>query len=251
MERERLRFTLGSFEKFPKFQRSKIKANAFYCRMSAALTDRYGKDKRFLEIMQSVIEKSRNEKKIRRFWEFFILLRSVRALDGWPVGMRPLHREKPAVSRSAESRKDENEERHSVAADGRLPAGDGLRVRGAQGPCGACVPFGVPARRSGPRGRACVLRLRTPFDRGRTLYLPELRRRRTPYSLHGHRPASRTRRRVPVSGPCSFPAQKGRRTASAFRAGGRASSRGLPRPSRIGLKLPSGPMPRAPVRNQF
>ena len=72
MERERLRFTLGSFEKFPKFQRSKIKANAFYCRMSAALTDRYGKDKRFLEIMQSVIEKSRNEKKIRRFWEFFL-----------------------------------------------------------------------------------------------------------------------------------------------------------------------------------
>ena len=87
MERERLRFTLCGFFESVEVSISKIKANAFYCRMSAALTDRYGKDKRFLEIMQSVIEKSRNEKKIRRFREFFILLRSVRALDGWPAGM--------------------------------------------------------------------------------------------------------------------------------------------------------------------
>ena len=71
MERERLRFTLCGFFESVEVSISKIKANAFYCRMSAALTDRYGKDKRFLEIMQFIIGKSRNEKKIRRFLGIF------------------------------------------------------------------------------------------------------------------------------------------------------------------------------------
>lgn len=99
------------------------------------------------------------------------------------------------------------------------------------------MSFGMPARHARRRGRAFVLRLRTPFDRHRTLSLFVRRERRTPYPLHGHRPASRHHCGVSVSRTGSRSAGKERRKAFTFRTGGLDSSRRLPGPSRIGLKL--------------
>lgn len=148
-------------------------------------------------------------------------------------------------SRSAESWNDEIEKRHIAPADGRLLAGDGrggcglpdLRMCGRGGPDGACLPVRMSARCAGLRSGELLLRMRTPFDRGRTLCPASLRQQRTSDPVHGHRPASRNRCGVSFSGTSPRSAGKERRKADTFRAGSLDSSCRLPGPSRIGLKL--------------